>query len=79
MTEEPEKFAQTDLSVEAIVAGLISDLDNLRAGKISISQARASADLGKQVFAGLRVMIQARKSIENTSIPVVGLPNGETE
>lgn len=49
---------------------LILDLKLLRAGKISVPDARARADLAKQTLRAVHYMILARKMLEGTAGPV---------
>jgi hypothetical protein len=51
--------------VQGMILGLAGDLADLRSGKISVEDARTRAELAKQYFNGLRLMINARKSLEN--------------
>jgi len=46
-----------------IVNSLASDLEELRAHKISVDDARARADLAKQIFNGVRLVVSAQKFI----------------
>ncbi len=54
-------------NLDSIVNGLATDLSNLRAGKITVTQAIASAQLAKQIFNGLRVILNAQKVLEDRS------------
>ena len=56
------------INFEQIITGLANDLKALRRNEISIQQARASAELGKQIFAGARIMISARKMLEQEAV-----------
>ena len=60
-----EKF-----NLDSVIQGLASDLEKLRAGKISVSDALARAALAKQVFNGLRIVINAQLYLEKTLKPV---------
>lgn len=57
-------------NVEDVVFGLGEDLSRLRSGEISVAQAKASADLAQQYMAGIRLMIKARKSLEEQTVAV---------
>lgn len=48
-----------------IVNGLASDLEELRAHKITAEDARARADLAKQIFNGVRLVVSAQKFISD--------------
>ncbi len=51
-------------SLDAIVKGIADDIIALRAGKISIKDAQARAMLAKQYMNGVRLVINARNSLE---------------
>lgn len=59
-------------SLDAVVKGLADDLVALRNGKISIKDAQARALLAKQYMNGVRIVINARQSLEANSRPVGG-------
>ncbi|AOF98108.1 hypothetical protein [Sphingobium sp. RAC03] len=65
--------APTDLgerySLDVIVRGIADDLVALRAGTISIKDAQARALLAKQYMNGVRLAINARKSLEDGARP----------
>lgn len=52
------------LGLRDIILGLATDLQQLRDGKISPNEALASAALAKQMFNGVRLYMQAVKTIE---------------
>ena len=52
------------LNLQTFIAGLVNDLDELRAGKISTRDAQARALLAKQVLRGVHYVVQARKFLE---------------
>lgn len=56
--------------VEDVIAGLAKDLSDLREGNISVSHARVSAALAKEYMAGIRLMMRARKSLEDASVSI---------
>jgi hypothetical protein len=60
--------------IATIVRGLASDLQQVRNGTMSIQQASAQADLAKQLFNGLRLVIQARKFLD-AEMKAVGITN----
>ncbi|MFT3967616.1 MAG: hypothetical protein QM690_17210 [Sphingobium sp.] len=73
--------AVTDLgeqySLDAIVRGIADDLVALRKGEISIKDAQARAMLAKQYMNGVRLAINARRSLEDNAAPArieQGLP-----
>ncbi len=51
-------------SLDAIVKGIADDLLALRAGTISIKDAQARALLAKQYMNGVRLVLNARNSLE---------------
>ena len=52
---------------------LVADLRALRAGSISVQDARVRADLARQVLRSISLVIQARKMFEGKAL---ALPNG---
>lgn len=57
-------------SLENIIAGLASDLEAVRAGSMTIEAARAQAEIAKQLFNGIRLVVNAQKYLEQRAIPV---------
>lgn len=53
-----------ELGLSAIISGLASDLDQLRAGDISPQDAIARAMLAKQIFNGVRLYLIGSKYME---------------
>lgn len=51
-------------SLDEIIAGLAGDMDALRSGRMSVDAARAQADLAKQYFNGIRLVVNAQRFIE---------------
>jgi hypothetical protein len=66
------------LSIEAVISGLASDLESLRQGRISVQQAQAAANLGKQVFNGMKLVVTARKML-SSSANELPLTDGDNE
>lgn len=71
--------APTDMgdrySLDMIVRGIADDLVALRAGRISIKDAQARSMLAKQYMNGVRLVINARKSLEDGARPAaIGAP-----
>lgn len=58
------------LGLRGVIQGLASDLQDLRAGKISPNDALARAALAKQMFNGCRIYLQAVKTMEGAARPV---------
>ena len=67
----PEPLTDTadQYSLDSIVKGIADDLIALRAGRISIKDAQARALLAKQYMNGVRLVINARKSLEDNATP----------
>ncbi len=57
-------------SLDSIVKGIADDLIALRTGAISIKDAQARALLAKQYMNGVRLVMNARNSLEATAKPV---------
>jgi hypothetical protein len=57
-------------NLDAVVLGLASDLTQLRAGEISIEDARVRAELAKQIMNGIRLVVNAQKYLEQTMKPL---------
>lgn len=55
-----------------IVNGLATDLTELRAGRITIAKAMASANLAKQAFNGVRLAIVTQRLIEDHARQIPG-------
>ena len=57
-------------SLDSIVKGIADDLIALREGRISIKDAQARALLSKQYMNGVRLVMNARRSLESSAKPV---------
>lgn len=57
-------------SLDDTINGLASDLKELRDGKISVNSALARAALAKQIFNGVRIVINAQRMLEERAKPV---------
>jgi len=65
-------------SLDDIINGLASDLVAVRAGKMTVDAARVQAELAKQLFNGIRLVVTAQKVLERRSLPIGGsAPDGE--
>lgn len=60
------------LGLEAVITGLSSDLTQLRSGAISPNDALARAAVAKQLFNGVRLYLQAMKTLESRATPING-------
>lgn len=56
------------LGLEAVITGLAADLGELRAGAISPNDALARAAVAKQLFNGVRLYLQAVKTLETRAV-----------
>lgn len=63
MRDEATTFTER-FSLDDVINGLAQDLKDLRAGKISIRDARARADLAKQLLRGVHYVVTAQKFME---------------
>ena len=59
----------TALDLRQFTLGIINDLERLRAGQISVPDARARADLAKQALRAIGYIITAEKMIEQRALP----------
>jgi len=55
------------LGIPNIIAGLVSDLDALRAGQISVNDAVARSMLAKQIFNGVRLYMNGTKMLADNA------------
>lgn len=71
--------ASEQLGLTKIIAGLVSDLDELRAGKISVNDAVARSMLAKQIFNGVRIYLNGTKLLSEAArqIPSPSIPGDE--
>ncbi|MGF7053951.1 hypothetical protein GGC47_003139 [Bosea sp. OAE752] len=63
-------------SLEDVIGGLATDLTDLRAGKISVPDAMARAELAKQIMNGVRLVVNVRKVLEKNA-KQIGQGNGD--
>jgi len=61
--------------IEDLISGLVNDLRDLRAGKISVRDAQARVELARQILRGVHYVVQAQKFLEGQALPV---PKGKT-
>ena len=59
------------LDLDKVITGLCSDLEQLRAGKISVNDAIARSLLAKQIFNGVRIYLTATKLLVPSDKPAV--------
>lgn len=70
MPDEMNGESVQGIDLAAFTKSLIADLEGLRSGKISVQQARASAELARQVIRSMHLMVTAQKLIEARALPV---------
>jgi len=66
--------ASETLGLTGIIQGLAGDLDQLRAGKISVQDAIARSMLAKQIFNGVRIYLNGSKLLADQAKPVSAAP-----
>lgn len=52
------------LNLGDLITGLVSDLKDLRTGKISVREAHARAELARQILRGVHYVVTAQKFID---------------
>ncbi|MGH2342610.1 hypothetical protein ACRC7T_14135 [Segnochrobactraceae bacterium EtOH-i3] len=57
------------LALRDVIAGLAGDLRDLRTGTISPADGLARAAIAKQIFNGVRLYLQAAKTLEQKAKP----------
>ena len=62
------------LSLDKVIEGLVGDLDELRAGKISVNDAIARSMLAKQIFNGVRIYLNGTKILSQNAREVKSIP-----
>lgn len=68
------------LGLGGVITGLVADLEALRAGKITVSDAVARSMLAKQIFNGVRLYLNGSKILSDaaTSTTALGIDNADT-
>ncbi len=56
-------------NLDDVLNGLANDLVALRAGSISVDDARVRAELGKQILNGVRLVIKGQEYLERRALP----------
>ncbi|MDR3495340.1 MAG: hypothetical protein P4L82_12135 [Ancalomicrobiaceae bacterium] len=51
-------------SIDAIITGLVTDLEDLRTGKISTREAQARAQLAHEIMRGINLVIRGQQILE---------------
>lgn len=63
-------------NLEDVVAGLVKDLSLLRAGKITVNDAKTRGELGKQILRGVGLFLQGEKMLD---MKLLAAPPAEPE
>lgn len=50
--------------LESVIRGLAGDLERVRAGRMSVDAARANAEIAKQLFNGVRLVVNVQRTLE---------------
>lgn len=58
------------LNIVGITSGILDDLDKLRSGEISVSDARARADLARQALRAVGYVLQAQKLLSDAALQI---------
>ena len=53
--------------LETVIRGLATDLERVRAGTMTVDAARANAELAKQLFNGVRLVVNVQRTLESTA------------
>jgi len=65
------------LQLDKIITGLAGDLEELRAGRISVNDAIARSMLAKQIFNGVRLYLNGTKMLADQAREVKAIKPGE--
>ena len=68
MPDETNTLAE-QFDLPGLIVGLVADLKDLRAGKISTRDAQARALLAKHILRGVYYLVQAQKFLEGRALP----------
>lgn len=63
------------LDLDKVIKGLSTDLELLRAGKISVNDAVARSLLAKQIFNGVRIYLSATKLLASNATQIATSPD----
>lgn len=58
--------------LEAVIRGLASDLQRVRDGSMTVDAARANAELAKQLFNGVRLVVNVQRTLEGAAKQIGG-------
>jgi len=53
--------------LEAVIRGLASDLNAVRSGTMTVDAARANAEIAKQLFNGVRLVVNVQRTLESNA------------
>lgn len=67
------------LGLGGVITGLVADLEALRAGKITVSDAVARSLLAKQIFNGVRLYLNGSKLLSDAATPTPALGAESTD
>jgi hypothetical protein len=56
--------------IDEVINGLVDDLNNFRAGKISNQSALTRAELAKQIMNGFRIVLNAQSILMTRAKPI---------
>ncbi|SOC42479.1 hypothetical protein SAMN05892877_11021 [Rhizobium subbaraonis] len=65
--------------VPAIIRGLHQDLVELRMGGITVTEAKVRAEIAKQIFSGLRLVVQTQRYLSEKAKTVPAIEGGEVQ
>lgn len=68
MADDASSLSES-LNLQSLIAGLMGDLKALRDGKISIQDAKARAELARQILRGVHYVVQAQKYLSSQALP----------
>jgi hypothetical protein len=61
---DPSTPLSDRFDLEGVIRGLATDLEALRAGRITVADAATRADLAKQIMNGVRLVVSAQRYLE---------------
>ena len=53
--------------LEAVIRGLASDLVAVRSGTMTVDAARTNAEIAKQLFNGVRLVVNVQRTLESSA------------
>lgn len=65
----PDTSLAERLDLANLIVGLMTDLKDLREGKISVRDAHARAELARQILRGVHYVVTAQKYLEGRALP----------